>query len=97
MEPKDNPNLVLHQCDNCEFSKLVYVHGKARLAGKGHSLTKRRNAVRGRRQANPKGIPVVSRNRVPVRDKGIAISFTLCLAVERHRDAESVIITLMDH
>gem|GEM_PF-6348193 len=90
---------MLHQCDNFEFSKLVYVHGKARLAGNGYSLTRRRNAVRGRRQAYPEviPIPVVTRNCVPVLDKGIAISFTLRLAAEHRRNAESVFITLMEH
>ncbi|MFW2440447.1 MAG: hypothetical protein ACN4GR_13885 [Arenicellales bacterium] len=88
---------MLHQHDNCEFSKLVYVHGKARLAGNGYYLTRRRNAVRGCRQAYPESIPVVSRNCVQVLDKGMAISFTLRLAAEHHRNAEPVMITLMEH
>ncbi len=62
METKDNLKQVLHQCDYCEFSKLVYVHGKARLAGNGYSLIEHWNAV-----------------------------------AEHHRDAEPVIITLMEH
>jgi len=38
---------VLFQHYNCEFSKLVNVHVKARLAGKGHSLVEHCNAVAG--------------------------------------------------
>ncbi len=40
--------LVVLQHDNDGFSQFVSVHGKARLAGNGRSLAKRRNAVRGR-------------------------------------------------
>ena len=95
--------------DNCEFSWLVYGHGKARLAGNGRSLGKRRNAVRERKQANPKGVPVVSRSRVAALDKGAArdgpaseasalgLACTLRLAAKHHRDAESVIIMSKEH
>jgi len=40
---------------------------------------------------------VVSRRCVPVLDKGIAIAVALRLAAKHHRDAESVIITLIEH
>jgi hypothetical protein len=88
---------VVYQPDNYGFSWLVYVHGKARLEGNGRTLAKRRNAVRGRRQANPKGAPVLSRCRVAVLDKGAAIAFALRLAAKHHRNAESKIIMLKDH
>jgi hypothetical protein len=32
-----------------------------------------------------------------VLDKGIAIAFALCLAAKHHRNAESVIITWIEH
>ena len=95
--------------DNYGFSRLVYGHGKARLAGKaqstrfargagsGRSLGKRRNAVRGRKQANPKGVPVVSRSRVAALDKGTAIACALRLAAKHHRDAELAIIMSKEH
>ena len=40
---------------------------------------------------------MVSRSCVPVLDKGMAIAFALRLAAKHHRDAESVIITLIEH
>ncbi|RDH89297.1 MAG: hypothetical protein DIZ77_16000 [endosymbiont of Seepiophila jonesi] len=88
---------MLLQCDNCGFSELVCVHGKARLAGNGRSLVKRRNAVHGRRQAHPEGVPVVSRSRVAALGKGIAIPCALRLAAKHHGNAVSVIITLKEH
>jgi len=88
---------VLYPGDHCEFSWLGYAYGKARLAGNGHSLGKRRNAVRRCCQANPKGIPVGSRSCVAVLDNGGTITFTLRLAAETHRDAESVMITGVEH
>ena len=88
---------MLLQGNNCEFSQLVCVHGKAFLAGNGCSLAKRNNAVRGRRQADPKGVAVPSRSRVTVLAKGVTIAFALRLAAERHSNAESVIITLKEH
>ncbi len=44
----EGETLVLYPYDNCEFSQFVNVHGKARLAGNGYPLVKRRNTVRGR-------------------------------------------------
>ena len=40
---------------------------------------------------------MVSRNRVAVLDKEMAIAFALRLAAKHHRDAESVIIMLKEH
>ena len=40
---------------------------------------------------------MVSRSFVPVLDKGMAIAFALRLAAKHHRDAEFVIITLIEH
>ncbi|WP_256250636.1 hypothetical protein [Nitrosomonas sp. Nm51] len=40
--------LVLYPYDITGFSALVSVHGKAYLAGNGHSIVKRRNADHGR-------------------------------------------------
>ncbi len=88
---------------------LAWVHGKACLAGNGRTLVKRHNAVRGPRQANPQGAPVVSRNRVAVLDKGTAragpaseasalgLACALRLVAKHHRSAESVIIRLKEH
>ena len=61
------------------------------------ALAKRRNTVRGRLQANPKGDPVVSRSCVAVLDKGLTIGVALRLAAKHHRAAESVIITLKEY
>ena len=40
---------------------------------------------------------MVSRNRVAVLDKGVAIAFALRLVAKHHRNAESVIIMLKEH
>jgi len=88
---------VLYQHNNVEFSQLWGVRGKARLEGNGCSIDKRCNAVRGRPKADPQGVPVVSRSRVPALANGAAIAFALCLAAKHHRNAESVIIVLIEH
>ena len=64
---------MLLQGRNSEFSQLVAVHGKTRLADNGRTLAKRRNAVRGRRQVDPKGAAVVARSRVAALDKEMAL------------------------
>jgi len=88
---------VLYQHSNYGFSQLWGVHGKARLAGNGYSIDKRRNADRGRSKADPQGVPVVFCSRVAVLTNGAAIAFGLRLAAKHHRNAEPAITMLIEH
>jgi hypothetical protein len=80
-----------------EFSWLVRVHGKARPAGKGVALAKGRNAVHGRGQANPQGVPVLSLNFVPALGKGETLPGALSLVAKQPGNAESINTKLLEH
>jgi len=79
------------------FSWSVGVQGKAPLAAEGLFPSQERQRGHGRRQANPSGVPVVSRRRVAALDKGMAIACAPRLAAKHHRDAEPINITLEGH
>jgi len=88
---------VLHQGDNCGFSWLVSVHGKAQLAGNGRSpwqeLQRRPWALTSQPAGRCCGLPLLRYSAC----KGLAIHYALCLAAKTHSSAEPAIITLMEH
>ena len=57
------------------------------------SVAKGNNAIRGHRQANPKGGHEVSRSCVAALDKGITLTIALRLAAKQLVIAEAAIVT----
>ena len=88
---------MLLQGNNCGYSWLVSVHGKAQLAGNGLSpcqeVQRRPWALTSQPTGRFCGIPLLRYSTC----KGLAIHFTLRLAAKTHRSAESVIIALKEH
>ena len=99
---KELQELVLHQRDNCGYSWLVSVHGKAHLAGNGLSpwqeVQRRPWALTSQPAGRSCGLPSLRRLRAPTlwcsACKGPAIHCTLRLVAKPHRNAGSAIITL---
>ncbi len=97
MEPKDNPNQVLHQCDNYGFSIPVVFRSKTQCEGNGHSLVEHWNAVAGHHRDALRVSLSTPTDCVPSHGKGMTITYKTRLAVNVDKLTELVIITLMEH
>ncbi len=85
------------QGDICDFSVPVVFRHKARCAGNGHSIVKRRNAVAGHhRDAQRVGL-TASMAALHLLRRGKAIRCELHLALNTIRPTETANITLKEH
>jgi hypothetical protein len=88
---------VLFQGYNCEFSQLVDVHGKTRLAGNGASLSRGATKFVDVDKLTQRALLCCPAAALQHSAREWPLHFALRLAAKQHNSAESVIITLKEH
>jgi len=88
---------VLIQCYNCDSASWEVVDRKARLAGNGLVLAKRRNTTDDRFPARPKGGAQLSQGSVAAIEKDTPVLCGLRLVLKHPGTSEPAVITLKEH